>query len=162
MTFEDIFRLKTTLFAETRSKLWIQVDICDWVVLFCVVLFCAGLVSIPLFTVYMVTVGVGWPLGHFVCNLWLQLDYALCYTSLLSIFLICIDRYWSVSNSVSAFLVRHYQYISNIPTTSQNSTSQFFLLYAFFGFLQPFLSFSYEITAVCFEALQEDVLYAFQ
>ncbi|XP_063718509.1 muscarinic acetylcholine receptor M3-like [Symsagittifera roscoffensis] len=59
-----------------------------------------GLVSIPLFTVYMVTVGVGWPLGHFVCNLWLQLDYALCYTSLLSIFLICIDRYWSVSNSV--------------------------------------------------------------
>ena len=55
--------------------------------------------SIPLFTVYMVT--DGWPLGFFICNFWLQVDYALCYTSLLSIFLICIDRYWSVSNSVS-------------------------------------------------------------
>ena len=81
----------------TLPKISCAIDI-EQCSLFCVFL---GFMSIPLFTVYMVT-DLQWPLGFFICNFWLQVDYALCYTSLLSIFLICIDRYWSVSNSVSS------------------------------------------------------------
>ncbi|XP_075263371.1 muscarinic acetylcholine receptor M5-like, partial [Convolutriloba macropyga] len=54
-----------------------------------------GCVSIPFYSFYYVT--GEWILGQFVCNCWLMLDYSLCYASMLAIFVICIDRFWSVS-----------------------------------------------------------------
>ena len=55
----------------------------------------SGFISIPLYVLYY-TVG-RWPLGEVLCKSWLMLDYSLCYASMLSIFVICIDRFWSVS-----------------------------------------------------------------
>ncbi|XP_077989844.1 muscarinic acetylcholine receptor M2-like [Glandiceps talaboti] len=54
-----------------------------------------GLVSMPLYSVY-VTVGY-WPLGEFVCDLWLALDYSCCTVSVMNLLLISSDRLWSVS-----------------------------------------------------------------
>ncbi|XP_070577988.1 muscarinic acetylcholine receptor M1-like [Ptychodera flava] len=54
-----------------------------------------GLVSMPLYSVY-VTVG-SWPLGEFVCDLWLAIDYACCTVSVMNLLLISSDRLWSVS-----------------------------------------------------------------
>lgn len=58
-----------------------------------------GLVSMPLYTVYVL---LGrWPLGQVVCDLWLSLDYTTSNASVASLLLISFDRYLSLTRPLS-------------------------------------------------------------
>uniref|UniRef100_A0A1I8IZF1 G_PROTEIN_RECEP_F1_2 domain-containing protein n=1 Tax=Macrostomum lignano TaxID=282301 RepID=A0A1I8IZF1_9PLAT len=53
-----------------------------------------GMFSMNLYTLYLL---LGkWPLGRFVCNMWLSLDYTACLTSQYTVFCITVDRFCSV------------------------------------------------------------------
>nr|QQY02607.1 putative muscarinic acetylcholine (GAR) receptor-2 [Cryptocotyle lingua] len=53
-----------------------------------------GLFSMNLFITYQL-LGY-WPLGQWVCDIWLSLDFSACLTSQYTVFLITVDRYCSV------------------------------------------------------------------
>ncbi|WAR19068.1 ACM3-like protein [Mya arenaria] len=58
-----------------------------------------GLVSMPLYTLYLV-MGY-WPLGPFFCDLWLSIDYTMSSASAANLLLICFDRYFSVTRPLT-------------------------------------------------------------
>ncbi|XP_071104060.1 muscarinic acetylcholine receptor gar-2-like [Haliotis cracherodii] len=54
-----------------------------------------GTFSMPLFTQYLL-LDLYWPLGPWLCDLWLSLDWTVCLTSQYTVFLITMDRFLSV------------------------------------------------------------------
>lgn len=61
--------------------------------------FSIGLVSMPLYTTYIL---VGhWPFGAVPCDLWLSMDYVMSNSSALHLLVICIDRYLTLKKPLS-------------------------------------------------------------
>ena len=42
-----------------------------------------------------------WPFGDVLCQLWLSTDVLLCTASILNLCLISLDRYWSITRTIS-------------------------------------------------------------
>ena len=54
-----------------------------------------GLVVMPMSTVYIFT--VDWMFGIGLCQLWIAVDYIASTASILNLFILSLDRYWSVT-----------------------------------------------------------------
>ena len=61
--------------------------------------FAIGLISMPFYTVYIVM--DYWPLGNFLCDSWLALDYLASNASVLNLLIISFDRYFSVTRPLT-------------------------------------------------------------
>ncbi|XP_076095510.1 muscarinic acetylcholine receptor M2-like [Mytilus galloprovincialis] len=68
-----------------------------------------GLLSMPLYTVYVV-LGY-WPFSSLPCDLWLSMDYVMTNSSALHLVIICVDRYFSVKKP---FTYRAYRTSKNV------------------------------------------------
>lgn len=61
--------------------------------------FFIGIVSMPLYTVYLLM--GGWPLGPIICDTWLSIDYTMSNASVANLLLISFDRYLSVTRPLT-------------------------------------------------------------
>ena len=61
--------------------------------------FAIGVVSMPLYTVYLLM--DEWPIGAWVCDTWLSLDYTMSNASVANLLLISFDRYFSVTRPLT-------------------------------------------------------------
>ena len=61
--------------------------------------FAIGLISMPLYTVYILI--DRWPLGPIVCDAWLSIDYTMSNASVANLLVISVDRYLSVTRPLT-------------------------------------------------------------
>ena len=61
--------------------------------------FAIGLISMPLYTVYILI--NRWPLGPIVCDAWLSIDYTMSNASVANLLVISVDRYLSVTRPLT-------------------------------------------------------------
>jgi len=55
-----------------------------------------GLIVMPISAIYVLT--VDWPFGVGLCQFWISVDYTASTASILNLFVLSLDRYWSVTN----------------------------------------------------------------
>ncbi|XP_070558408.1 histamine H1 receptor-like [Ptychodera flava] len=55
-----------------------------------------GMIVMPLSCAYILS--HHWPLGLAVCQIWLSIDYVCCTASILNLFVLSLDRYWSITS----------------------------------------------------------------
>ena len=85
------YHLDTSIRKQISNRYIISLAVSDMVI---------GLEGFPMFTIYVAT-GERWPLGAFLCETWLFLDYTLCLVSILTVLLITVDRYMSVCHAAA-------------------------------------------------------------
>lgn len=61
--------------------------------------FAIGLISMPLYTVYILM--NRWPLGPIICDAWLSIDYTMSNASVANLLVISVDRYLSVTRPLT-------------------------------------------------------------
>ena len=97
----SLFTMSGNLFVIVAFKLDKQLQIISnyFLLSLAVADFTIGLVSMPLYTLYLL-MGY-WPLGPVLCDLWLSLDYTMSNASVANLLVICFDRYLSVTRPLT-------------------------------------------------------------
>lgn len=80
-----------------------------------------GLISLNLLILYLL-LGY-WPLGDFICDCWLAIDFTACLVSQVTVFLITLDRFLSVKFPVK---YRNWRSDNKVACESGNFVSCFF------------------------------------
>ena len=91
-------------------------------------LLCVGTISMPLYTVYILSQKT-WPFGEVLCDLWLSLDYTACLCSIYTVFCITVDRFcsirmparyrvWRTERKMSKLMSSHTLCLVSVPLIS--------------------------------------------
>jgi len=75
----------------------LRVQVCNmFIVSLAIADLIVGLVVMPISTVYIFI--VDWRFGVALCQLWIAVDYTASTASILNLFVLSVDRYWSVTS----------------------------------------------------------------